>query len=675
MGTTSKHLIETQIPYHIRESSPLFTKFLQYYYEFVDQSKITDIIQDVLKYNDVDEADVEFIKSFFEEFRSLPKTIAADERFIAKHIYELYKTKGTEKSIKLLFKIVYGDDVSVRYPQEYILRTSDGRWTQSKFVTLNFESIPSDFTGQPGSLLNYQNDAGRFSQHVTQIDWISATKLRVYFNSLNTTTVYENQELTVVDTNQVTIVGTASKEFSKLNIIDGGSGWKRGQTIIIEGTYKDTIIRVSGIGAIGNITNIEIIEYGWTHNTNQTVVINTPLYNAIFGFTTSVVVLTRGYYESDIGQISNAEVRIQDNKYYQQHSYVIDTNYGIETFKDVIKLVHPAGTRYFSQLIKTADLNMADYIDSYYTQSIGTIYLKDVTDTDDYSYRDITHINTDSVTPTESITNKTVTTPRSDSTTVSEADAKHVTKVSTDSTTLSDSNAKTVTQVSADSTAPTDAITSFNVVADKSDSTEPTDAATSDVTKVLADSTAPTDDTAKTVTSVLSDSTSTSENISAKTATIVQTDSTEPTDTPAKTPTSVLSDSISTPTDGITSFSITASPSDTASTTDDISAKTINFVISDTASISETFSVSGNISTSLDDTVAATDSVVTTTTYNLNLSDSVAATEALSITQTKYYDDTVTITDGTPVSTYVVYQSEDYFAEIYVSPETTLNIT
>ena len=73
---TTKHLIETQIPYHIRESNPLFTKFLEYYYEFLEQSKINSIIQDVLSYGNNDLAEEYFLKNLFEELKILPDEIS-----------------------------------------------------------------------------------------------------------------------------------------------------------------------------------------------------------------------------------------------------------------------------------------------------------------------------------------------------------------------------------------------------------------------------------------------------------------------------------------------------------------------------------------------------------------------------------------------------------------------
>lgn len=673
MGTTSKHLIESQIPYHIRESKPLFAKFLQYYYEFVEDSNINSIIQDVRRYNDIDNVDVDFIKSFFEEFRSLPKNLVTDERFVAKHIYELYQTKGSEQSLKLLFKIVYGDIVNIRYPHQYILRTSDGRWRQNKFVTISFDAPLTDFIGATGTILEFTNSQGNYSIQVTEIEWISTTKLRVYFNSLNTITVFDGQEMSLIDPTSTTVTGTSVAAFSRLTIVDPGSGWKRGQTIVVPGTYKDTIARVVSTGVGGSLDKIEIIEYGWEHNTNSTLVI-TGAYDAVIGFTTEYVVTTRGYYENDIGLISNAEVRLQDNKFYQQYSYVIDTDIGVESFKDIIKLVHPAGTKYFSQLIKTAEIDMYQYIDSYFTQSTGTKYAQDVANVAEASLKTIGKNAADTATISDTNIAKTLITARSEIITVAEADSKNFTKrADGDSVTSSDVLVNNFTKVETDTVDGADEITAKTIGVGASDTTAIEDAVASEVSKVLADTQGAIDSTAKEISPELNDTISTLESLQ-KTITENLADDATSVDSTVLTPGLFPSDAIGTTTDSVTSLDTVLGKDETLSIVDAFGARTITTNLNDTTAIGDSVNVQGNITMLLYENVTTEDSSTQTTNYVLNIADSTSASDALSISQVKYTSDSVTSTDGTPVSTYVVYQSEDYFAQIYVAPETIMNI-
>ncbi|PNX49316.1 MAG: hypothetical protein BV459_00250 [Thermoplasmata archaeon M11B2D] len=47
---------------------------------------------------------------------------------LIKNIIEFYRARGTEKSFKLLFRILFNQDIEILYPKENILKWSDGKW-------------------------------------------------------------------------------------------------------------------------------------------------------------------------------------------------------------------------------------------------------------------------------------------------------------------------------------------------------------------------------------------------------------------------------------------------------------------------------------------------------------------------------------------------------------------
>lgn len=69
-------------------------------------------------------------------FQDLPKDILADKRLVAKHIQDLYKTKGTKRAYELLFRILYNEDIEVYIPGSDILRASDGQYTIPKYLEI-----------------------------------------------------------------------------------------------------------------------------------------------------------------------------------------------------------------------------------------------------------------------------------------------------------------------------------------------------------------------------------------------------------------------------------------------------------------------------------------------------------------------------------------------------------
>lgn len=315
-GLTTKHLIEQQIPSHIREVSPLFTKFLQYYYEFNEQLNIAKAIQDVLDYNNCDVAEIDFVKSFFEELQILPHNIVADRRLVAKHIYDLYRSKGSETAVKLLFQIVFGETVDVKYPSEQILRASDGKWIRENIITLDRVS---------GSISNTTNRIvftgtwGTFSFEIISIENLAedidritfSHSLSYYLDGVSSVRLYTDDELDYV--------GTIQQMVSDVVIENSGKFWQAGQVVILPGTV-DTILQVKRVGAGGSIVNVDIVQFGYGASSGTIYTISPFKYrpdgeyieqysekisNISFAHTINIVEYMNGYAESILGLDSN----------------------------------------------------------------------------------------------------------------------------------------------------------------------------------------------------------------------------------------------------------------------------------------------------------------------------------------------------------------------------------
>lgn len=443
-GLGTKHLIEQQIPSHIREASPLFTKFLQYYYEFNEQLNIQRAIQDILDYNNCDIAEMEFVKSFFEELQILPHNIVADRRLVAKHIYDLYQSKGSEKAVKLLFKIVFGENVDIKYPSEQILRASDGKWIRENVITVNRVSGNiSDTT----NIITFIGDRGTFSfeiksiEHLdTNVDRITFThSLPYYIDGVITVRLYSNDELDYV--------GTIIPMVSNVVIEYPGKYWQVGQVIILPG-IKDTILQITRVGSGGTIVKFNIVQFGYGQSagtiyilspfsykpsgeyveqyseklsngsyshtinifeymngyaesilgldSNQTYVLEgyvlpdhiafSTILNSMvlrtdpinddhitieqwlesrarFRIETASIAIKPGYYMNQDGMLSVPEIRLQDNFYYQIFSYVIETGQMLKTYASSLKMVHPAGFKYFGNMTKILDIDTGISID------------------------------------------------------------------------------------------------------------------------------------------------------------------------------------------------------------------------------------------------------------------------------------------------------------------------
>jgi hypothetical protein len=102
-------LIESQFPEFIRETGPNFVVFLEAYYEYLEQTnKAGNAIRTLNDNQDIDRTVSDFVEYFRREFAlSIPKSALTDKRLIVKHIREFYRSRGSQKSFKFLFHVLF----------------------------------------------------------------------------------------------------------------------------------------------------------------------------------------------------------------------------------------------------------------------------------------------------------------------------------------------------------------------------------------------------------------------------------------------------------------------------------------------------------------------------------------------------------------------------------------
>ncbi|HET8686405.1 MAG TPA: hypothetical protein VFM18_07040, partial [Methanosarcina sp.] len=128
-----KHLVQEQVPAFVSQEHQTFLAFLEAYYEYLSENQFV-ISERLIDYLDADNVPQEFLDYFWEEIRDIPGTVIVDKRLLAKHIRDLYASKGTRKSYNLLFRILFNEDVTIYEPKEDMLRSSDGKWTETDII-------------------------------------------------------------------------------------------------------------------------------------------------------------------------------------------------------------------------------------------------------------------------------------------------------------------------------------------------------------------------------------------------------------------------------------------------------------------------------------------------------------------------------------------------------------
>ena len=137
-------LINRQVPEFVRDEYPLFITFLEAYYEYLETKQGTQIndsttvSKNLRNLSDVDDSIEDFEQQFFNSFATyLPKDVTVDKAFLIKNVLPIYLSKGSEGSFKLLFRMLFSEELELIYPKNNILRASDGKWTVDNILRID----------------------------------------------------------------------------------------------------------------------------------------------------------------------------------------------------------------------------------------------------------------------------------------------------------------------------------------------------------------------------------------------------------------------------------------------------------------------------------------------------------------------------------------------------------
>lgn len=146
---TVSTFIDSQLPDFIREENPQFGAFLKAYYEWMENSAnsaITTQSKSLLSYIDIDRTTDNFIQYYINDFLPyFPNDVVLDERKLIKAARNFYQKKGSVESIQFLFRVLYGKEAEIYFPKDYILKTSDGKWTLPQSLRLLVDSNNLNF--------------------------------------------------------------------------------------------------------------------------------------------------------------------------------------------------------------------------------------------------------------------------------------------------------------------------------------------------------------------------------------------------------------------------------------------------------------------------------------------------------------------------------------------------
>lgn len=369
-GEKLSELIEKQLPGFVRQDHPKIVAFLEAYYEWMDQlEQPVGGTKRIALDQDIDTTLDQFVSYFKNEFLPrIPEKTLADKRKILKNIKQFYRARGTEKSFKFLFRILFDSDVDFYYPGRDMLRASDGKWIQDKTIKIIPEpgTNPYDFEGRTvRGLTSGASSVIEVVRGKQLMDGLFVYELLLNRASLRGEFVPGEQIADFQLNNQGNLLANVQYLVTGIEIDNAGDGYFVGEEITITSVDNQGIEARASVLAInptdftdpenpsGEITKILIEDYGAGYTIPPTITFrttpglpsNTATGTAIIGGVTDYP----GFFLNADGKLSDFKY-LQDSFFYQKFSYVLIVSESIDFYRDVIKeLLHPAGLIMFGQ--------------------------------------------------------------------------------------------------------------------------------------------------------------------------------------------------------------------------------------------------------------------------------------------------------------------------------------
>lgn len=271
--------VKYTLPEFIRDDHTKFVTFIEKYFEYMDDEGNPNNLLLNKKYNDIDDFnDTELHKKALELAKNFPQVLETDRKTLYKKINDIYETKGSERSIKAYFKLLYNEEVEVFYPSKNVLRTSDGVWIEEKSVSAiagynDYEVL--DLNGKEVDIRYYETIGS-----VTLIKNIPVTISRVEKIAYSFPQAYEL--VLKLPPNTTTIPGAGSQavatativagEITEITVTSGGFDYTAAPEVTVFSTSGGSGAVARAVVSNGAVTSIVVTDGGSGYSDASTTV-------------------------------------------------------------------------------------------------------------------------------------------------------------------------------------------------------------------------------------------------------------------------------------------------------------------------------------------------------------------------------------------------------------------
>ena len=306
MGKNIVPIVKSQIPEFVKSDHPQFSAFIDAYYEYLEKtsdsesSSVKDLFRKnpnpgALIANAEEHRDLySSIQTFLDYFAKdlVPFNISGNyvtDAFLLNKVRDLYIAKGTPDSFKLLFRLLYGEEIDVLEPRSRIIEASEGlyvQFAQMKAVVTAGENELSDFNFELSTIsLDTSLDSDISDSDGTEIlTVVDATydgttqENQVVLNLILTAVPDSDSKLNYGDEYNLRDANDLQKEvrikaishITSVNISDGGAGHRVGDLFTVKDNFSSVKVSVDQVSQ-GPIEKVLVRERGNDYQVGDTI--------------------------------------------------------------------------------------------------------------------------------------------------------------------------------------------------------------------------------------------------------------------------------------------------------------------------------------------------------------------------------------------------------------------
>lgn len=328
-------LIESLFPDFYREEGQTFVAFVKAYYEWLELNSYTvdgeEVAPKTLYYSrklfdlkDIDRTTSDFIIYFKEKYlKGISFETVTDTKNLIKHSLELYRSKGTVRSIELLFSLLFNENVEIYLPGDDILRASDGEWFKPIYLELDVNDKSKNFIGKTltgsssGATALVEGFARRNVRgRIIDVLFLSELSGDFQIGELVNDGIAEADDPKIVGSLTNIIINASGQSFQVGDIVN----------VISNISGSQAKARISSVSSATGLVNYQLIDGGYGYSTNAEVIISqkvlfTTSFNTTNTFLTDFSQLERIYQP-----LANVEIQSPQGSLLNSNTLVLGVN-------------------------------------------------------------------------------------------------------------------------------------------------------------------------------------------------------------------------------------------------------------------------------------------------------------------------------------------------------------